>query len=182
MLKVPSLIFLVLLRRKRTGDGRGRARSKPTPKAASLSTFSLQPDTLTTSTTSWTPCARRDSLNLHNGLSPSAGTGSVPLLAMLYSRFSSLSKRPKLEPDFLGRSFQIYSDETHYIVIRIQQGACRSGRTWATRGFSFFGRAWSDKRPTSFRCSSDCISEEAGLRWILDPSSRNRKSRRVEPS
>ena len=56
------------------------------------------------------------------------------LPSMLYSRFSSLSKRPKLEPDFLGRSFQIYSDETHYIVIRIQQGACRFGRTWSTVG------------------------------------------------
>ena len=123
--------------------------------------------------------ARRDSLNLHKAnlevclLRPAVLQRALP--SMLFSRLSSLSKKPKLEPDFLG------PDETHYIVIMIQQGAGRFGRTWAPRGFSFFGRAWSDKQPTSFRCSSDCISVEAGLRWILDPSSRNRKSRRVVP-
>ena len=39
-------------------------------------------------------------------------------------------------PDFLGPFFQIYSDETHNIVIRIQQGAGRFGENMGDKGDS----------------------------------------------
>ena len=99
LLKVPSLIFLVLLRRKRTGDGRARTRARTGSLLAhARGGLSLHFRSLSSQTHSQHrrlpgrrdgSRARRDSLNLHNASLVIVSFGrqcSVPSLPCFFTR------------------------------------------------------------------------------------------------